>query len=121
MYFNGLRILVLFKDDREEPPECFIDRSTFEIEKDAKIEQAENLPKGWLWRQYSDGSGHLESPDSKIFFIYDQETGEYKETDESKWTSWNGYWETQQINNLNNFKTFAEHQVCNMCFEKISV
>lgn len=112
---------VLFRDDREEPPECFIDGFVTEIEDDVKIEQAKNLPKGWLWHQYSDGSGHLESPDGKSFFIYDQETGEYKETDKSEWTFWNEYWDAQQINNLKKFKTFAEHEVCNMCFEKICV
>ena len=42
--------------------------------------QAENLPKGWQWISYNDGSGHLQSPEGQEYFSYDWTTGEYKIT-----------------------------------------
>lgn len=49
-----------------------------------KETQAENLPEGWVWQQYDDGSGHLKSPDGTDYFSYDWTTGEYKTTREDK-------------------------------------
>lgn len=39
---------------------------------------AKQLGEGWFWNKYSDGSGHLESPDGKIYMEYDLLTNEYK-------------------------------------------
>lgn len=56
---------------------------------------AENLPKGWEWKDLGDGSGHLNSPEGKKFFFYDfapyANLGgiEYKET---SYSIWNVFW-----------------------------
>ena len=42
---------------------------------------AKTLPKGWVWVDYNDGSGHLESPDGFRYFSYDMETAEYWDID----------------------------------------
>ena len=47
--------------------------------------QAENLPEGWLWVSYNDGSGHLQSPDGQDYFSYDWTTGEYKITSDKSY------------------------------------
>ncbi len=45
-----------------------------EKEEVAVVMAADNLPKGWQWIQYNDGSGHLESPDRNSYFSYDKYT-----------------------------------------------
>lgn len=50
------------------------------------IKQAKNLPNGWTWYHYEDGSGSLRSPDEKEhYFSYDKTTNEYKKTKDSHW------------------------------------
>jgi hypothetical protein len=51
---------------------------------------AKTLP-GWVWVCYSDGSGHLEAPDGKSYFIYDRTTSEYMVTDGKEWNFFDGY------------------------------
>ncbi len=43
------------------------------------------LNKKWYWTKYDDGSGHLNSPNGKIYMIYDLQTNEYKITENSKY------------------------------------
>ena len=38
---------------------------------DGKIVQANQLPAGWQWEMYNDGSGSLHGPNSKRFYSYD--------------------------------------------------
>ena len=47
---------------------------------------AKQLGEGWSWVKYSDGSGHLESPDGKEYMIYDLSTNEYKIKEEDNYT-----------------------------------
>lgn len=67
--------------------------------------QAELLPAGWIWKDYSDGSGDLSSPDGKHYFSYDLNTGEYRVTNTGRWTFWKDYPERMY---LSEFKKFAE-------------
>lgn len=79
--------------------------------------QAENLPEGWVWQQYDDGSGHLKSPDGTDYFCYDWTTGEYKTTREDKHYdffldenySTGGY----SIGSFSEFKSYAENWINN--------
>lgn len=41
----------------------------------------------WIWKDYDDLSGHLESPDGKSYFEYDWTTKEYKIMSDSGWKS----------------------------------
>lgn len=58
---------------------------------------AENLPKGWEWKDLGDGSGHLNSPEGKSYFFYDRAPYvnlggiEYKETPDGKWDVYWGF------------------------------
>lgn len=49
-------------------------------EEDVIIEPAEKLGEGWNWYKYTDGSGHLKSPNGKEYMSYDLDTDEYKVT-----------------------------------------
>lgn len=77
--------------------------------------RAESLPKGWVWQQYDDGSGHLKSPDGTNYFSYDWSTGEYKATPEDKHYdffldenySTGGY----SIGSFKDFTVFAENWI----------
>lgn len=71
-----------------------------------KSASANGFPKGWQWFHYNDGSGHLESPDGKCYFSYDQQPYsnaggiEYKATLDGQYTV---FWGTME-----DFKTYAE-------------
>lgn len=79
--------------------------------------QADNLPKGWVWQQYDDGSGHLKSPEGANYFSYDWTTGEYKIKREDKHYdffldenySTGGY----SIGSFSEFKSYAENWINN--------
>lgn len=55
------------------------------------ITPARDLPEGWRWVDYDDGSGSLHSPNDKHYFIYDrqpysEENGiEFRETYSDHW------------------------------------
>lgn len=79
-----------------------------------KRTQAENLPKGWIWKMYGDGSGNLESPDGKTYFDYDWTTGEYKVTPDKSYDFFmvesyetGGY----SIGGFDKFKEYAEDYI----------
>lgn len=42
-----------------------------------KTAAKDNLPKGWYWEDFNDGSGGLRMPNGKTFVGYDLQTGEY--------------------------------------------
>lgn len=80
------------------------------------ITQATNLPTGWIWKEYSDRSGHLESPDGTQYFSYDWTTGEYKETADKRYNAFlvenyenGGY----SIGSFSDFKQYAERWINN--------
>lgn len=50
--------------------------------------QAEALPEGWMWVEYYDGSGHLESPEGSEYSSYDMHFDgkiEYKNLEDNSW------------------------------------
>lgn len=76
--------------------------------------QAENLPEGWIWINYDDGSGYLQSPDGKEYFEYDWSTGEYKTTPDKSYDFFmvenyetGGY----SIGGFDKFKEYAEDYI----------
>lgn len=72
-----------------------------------KRSQSESLPNGWIWTDYDDGSGGLESPNGDSYFSYDIDTKEYKIKDNDHWNLFNPY--TPMI--LGDFKAFAEEYI----------
>ena len=71
-----------------------------------------NKNKNWVWKDYDDLSGHLESPDGKSYFSYDWTTKEYKTTPESSWDSFIDADPTRDTS-LASFKKYAENFVRN--------
>lgn len=89
-----------FVDDFNLPPE---------------YSKAESLPEGWSWVNHKDGSGHLESPDGKAYFSYDEAPYyphgiEYKETKDG---TYGPYW-----GSIDDFKGYAEKIVERRYIEK---
>lgn len=86
-----------------------------EPEDNTRIVPAASLPKGWNWVQYDDGSGSLESPEGKSYFLYDWNTGEYKTTDEDKYYDFylNENYDTggYSIGSFVEFKEYAENVI----------
>lgn len=52
---------------------------------EVRYKQANGLPEGWIWHNYNDGSGHLQSPNGEKYFLYDLMTSEYQKTPDSKY------------------------------------
>lgn len=71
-----------------------------------------NKNKNWIWKDYDDLSGHLESPDGKSYFSYDWTTKEYKTTPESSWDSFIDA-DPERDTSLSAFKNYAENFVRN--------
>lgn len=76
---------------------------TFEL---YKRSQAESLPNGWIWTDYDDGSGGLESPSGESYFSYDIHTKEYKIKCNDHWNLFN-----PSPMRLIEFKAFAEKYI----------
>ncbi len=75
---------------------------------------AKTLPEGWIWIDYDDGSGCLESPDRTTYFSYDGNTGEYKVTPVSstKFFLNENYEAGKYVRaSISEFKAFAENYV----------
>lgn len=72
--------------------------------------QAADLPKGWSWNDYDDGSGSLKSPNGNSFYGYDLQTREYRlPYGKNEWTGMKVYFDISQ--SLSEFKTFAENDL----------
>lgn len=71
-----------------------------------------NKNKNWIWKDYDDLSGQLESPDGKSYFSYDWTTKEYKTTPESSWDSFIDA-DPERDTSLSAFKNYAENFVRN--------
>lgn len=56
-----------------------------------KVTQAGLLPEGWNWVDYGDGSGHLEEPDGKKWFLYDLHHDAYVEFRRDEDCTWRSY------------------------------
>lgn len=72
-----------------------------------KGNQAALLEDGWMWIDYDDGSGHLESPSGEEYVIYDFCTQEYKYTNQ-KWRFMDEY---PDRTSFYQFKTIIENEV----------
>lgn len=76
------------------------------------INQAESLPSGWFWKEWNDGSGHLENANHESFFSYDQgpyyAAGGVKFCEQSyqKYSNWDVFW-----GSFRDFKAWAESQI----------
>ena len=49
-----------------------------------------DMPEGWEWHCYGDGSGSLQTPDGKTYVQYDLSTSEYKDM-KGNWHFFDGY------------------------------
>ncbi|KUJ54340.1 MULTISPECIES: hypothetical protein [Chryseobacterium] len=68
---------------------------------------ATNLPEGWVWRDYDDGSGSLKSPAGYSYYSYDLQTQEYRlPTFNNRWTGMKDVYDRPK--SLNEFKIYAE-------------
>ena len=70
------------------------------------------LKDSWIWKDYDDLSGHLESPDGQSYFEYDWTTKEYKITSDSSWDSFIDADPTQDTS-LSAFKDYAQDYIKN--------
>jgi hypothetical protein len=77
---------------------------------DVILTQAENLPEGWTWRDYDDGSGSILNPKGNPKFSYDLMTQEYKSTEEKFWRSTPTPEDGNPIT-LNYFKKYIEDKI----------
>ncbi|WP_426474810.1 hypothetical protein [Chryseobacterium balustinum] len=69
-----------------------------------------DLPDGWVWREYDDGSGSLQSPGGYSYYSYDLQTQEYRLPYGSKeWTGMRDFYNEPQT--LHDFKIYAEEDI----------
>lgn len=92
-------------------PEASIDASESETIQSVNS-AAKNLPEGWMWVDYADGSGHLESPTGKSYFSYDLHTSytamgaiEYQKSRDIQ-NDYDAFWGT-----FEEFKVYAEEVI----------
>ena len=73
--------------------------------------KAKNLPEGWYWVKYYDGSGNLQAPDGKEYMIYDLNSDEYLFSYKSD--VWNSIREGYEISkkNLNPFEIMEKEML----------
>jgi hypothetical protein len=69
-----------------------------------------DLPDGWVWHEYDDGSGSLKSPDGHSYYSYDLQTKEYRLPYGSKeWTGMRDFYNEPET--LHDFKIYAERDI----------
>lgn len=100
----------IYISNEDIPDSCYLQTEEYDEGLTLKVVPAKTLPKGWCWFQYNDGSGYLKGPEGKMFFDYDQQTGEYRVTEDDAWDTWHDYDQVQSIpgNEMFDFKAFAE-------------
>lgn len=82
----------------------------FKEDFDENLVSASGLPKGWVWREYDDGSGSLRSPSENSYYSYDLQTQEYRlPIFGNRWTGMKDYDELPK--NLSEFKIYAEQDL----------
>ncbi|SHM72702.1 hypothetical protein SAMN05444360_11694 [Chryseobacterium carnipullorum] len=91
--------------DLEENADFFSDEGCEE-----NLIPASDLPDGWLWRDYDDGSGSLKSPGGYSYYSYDLQTQEYRLPYGSKeWTGMTDFYNEPKT--LHDFKIYAEGDI----------
>lgn len=87
----------------------FSDETEEEPYNESKTVQAENLPDGWNWTHYYDGSGSICSPDGVHYFSYDLSTDEYIHPSDNRYRFCEGY--PYEHLSLNKLVPFAEKYI----------
>ncbi|MCY0970542.1 hypothetical protein [Chryseobacterium wangxinyae] len=71
---------------------------------------ASDLPDGWTWNDYDDGSGSLKSPSGHKYYSYDLQTQEYTlPYGRREWTGMRDFYDAPQ--SLNEFKCYIENDL----------
>ena len=81
-----------------------------------KLIPAAELPEGWTWNEFDDGSGSLKSPSGYRYYSYDLQTQEYKlPYGRNDWTSMRDFDEAPK--SLDEFKSYAEKHLKESAFQ----
>lgn len=94
----------------EEQPETEQDIYYFDHDT-CDIAPAASLP-GWNWHEWSDGSGHLQSPEGKCYFQYELDTHEYRSPTDDRYTFMAGY--PYDVEPFHTFKQKAERRIAHL-------
>lgn len=72
---------------------------------------AKTLPSGWNWHYYNDGSGCLQSPEGKDYFLFDRATCNWKgvEYQEKEGLYYAFHW-----GSMRDFQEYAEQYILRM-------
>ncbi len=88
--------------DLEENADFFSDEGFEE-----NLTPASDLPDGWTWNDYDDGSGSLKSPSGHRYYSYDLQTQEYTlPYGRREWTGMRDFYDAPK--SLNEFKSYVE-------------
>ncbi len=88
--------------DVEENADFFSDKGFEE-----NLTPASDLPEGWTWNDYDDGSGSLKSPSGHRYYSYDMLTQEYTlPYGRREWTGMRDFYDAPK--SLNEFKNYVE-------------
>ncbi|WBX97849.1 hypothetical protein [Chryseobacterium gambrini] len=91
--------------DLEEHTDLFSDEGFKE-----DLKPASNLPDGWTWNDYDDGSGSLKSPSGHSYYSYDLQTQEYTlPYGRREWTGMRDFYDAPK--SLNEFKSYVENDL----------
>lgn len=91
--------------DLEEHTDLFSDEGFKE-----DLIPASNLPDGWTWNDYDDGSGSLKSPSGHSYYSYDLLTQEYTlPYCRREWTGMRDFYDAPK--SLNEFKSYVENDL----------
>ena len=99
------------------------------INEQAQNQNVKNKEEIWTWIHYSDGSGHVRSPNGKKYFVYEWDTKEYRVTPASRWEIYIDVYDPSDKNKtFDDFKKFAEQEIKikiaknpNVLFESIHI
>ncbi|MCT3897628.1 hypothetical protein HZQ13_05905 [Elizabethkingia anophelis] len=91
--------------DLEENADFFSDEGFEE-----NLTPASDLPDGWTWNDYDDGSGSLKSPGGNSYYSYDLQTQEYRlPYGRREWTGMRDFYDAPK--SLNEFKSYVENDL----------
>lgn len=91
--------------DLEENADFFLDE-VFE----ENLTPASDLPDGWAWNDYDDGSGSLKSPSGHRYYSYDMQTQEYTlPYVRREWTGMRDFYDAPK--SLYEFKSYVENDI----------